>query len=178
MLDYFWERAVRSVHNEAPEHFIAITDPGTSLEKLAFERNFRKIFLANPNIGGRYSALSAFGLIPAALMEIDIKQLLNCASWMESECSSDQPLGRNPGFALGAVLGEAYNDGRDKLTVVADKEVEAFGAWLEQLVAESSGKRGKGIVPINGNFGNLICIVMTNFLHCVGVTIKSKRPVS
>ena len=150
LFDYFWKRAHRSVGDKASQHFIAITDLGTSLEKLAFERKFRKIFLAEPNVGGRYSALTVFGLVPAALMGIDVSQLLNCASWMASECSVNQPLGRNPGFVLGAVIGEAATHGRDKLSIIADPEVAPFGAWLEQLVAESSGKQGKGILPING----------------------------
>ena len=123
----------RSVRDEAPEHFIAITDPGTSLEKLAFERKFRKIFLADPKVGGRYSALTAFGLVPAILMGVDVAQLLDCASWMASECSSNQPIGRNPGIVLGAVIGEAAIHGRDKLTFIADPEIAPFGAWLEQL---------------------------------------------
>ena len=150
MFDYFWQVAQTAIGQRAPEHFIAITDPGTSLEKLAFERRFRKIFLAEPKVGGRYSALTSFGLVPAALMGIDISQLLDCASWMASESSLSQPVGRNPGVVLGAVLGEAAIHGRDKLTIIADPEVTPFGAWLEQLVAESSGKQGKGIVPISG----------------------------
>jgi transaldolase/glucose-6-phosphate isomerase len=150
MFDYFWERAQRSVGDNADDHFIAITDPGTSLEKIAYERKFRKIFLADQNVGGRYSALTAFGLVPAALMGIDVEELLSCASWMATECGPDQPLGRNPGFVLGAILGEAFNHHRDKLTLIADPELAPFGTWLEQLVAESSGKQGKGIVPIHG----------------------------
>ncbi|OGO14369.1 MAG: transaldolase [Chloroflexi bacterium RBG_16_47_49] len=150
MFNYFWDRAHHSVGVEASDHFIAITDPGTSLEKMAFERNFRKIFLADPNVGGRYSALTAFGLVPAALMGIDVEGFLNCASWMALECGPDQPLGRNTGIVLGVVLGEAFCQGRDKLTLIADPEVAPFGAWLEQLIAESSGKQGKGIVPIHG----------------------------
>lgn len=152
MFDYFWDQARKSLGSveAAGEHFIAITDPGTDLEKLAFERKFRKIFLADPHVGGRYSALTAFGLVPAALMGIDIDELLSCASWMASECSPDLPLGRNPGFVVGAVIGEAFNRGRDKLTLIADSELAPFGAWLEQLIAESSGKQGKGIVPIQG----------------------------
>jgi transaldolase/glucose-6-phosphate isomerase len=150
MFDYFWKRAKRSVGDNAAEHFIAITDPGTSLEKLAYERKFRKIFLAEPNVGGRYSALTAFGLVPAILMGVDLSKLLDGASWMESECSADQPFGRNPGFILGTVIGVAASHGRDKLTLIADPEVAPIGAWLEQLVAESSGKQGKGILPVNG----------------------------
>jgi transaldolase/glucose-6-phosphate isomerase len=150
LFNYFWQRAEHSLGDKAAEHFIAVTDPGTPLEKLAHERNFRKIFLAEPNVGGRYSALTAFGLVPAALMGIDVTQLLDCASWMAVECSPDLPVGRNPGIVLGSVLGEAALYGRDKLTIIADPEVAPFGAWLEQLVAESSGKQGKGILPVNG----------------------------
>ncbi len=150
LFDYFWERAVRTLRDQAPEHFIAITDPGTSLEKLAFERNFRKIFLADPKVGGRYSALTAFGLVPAVLMGIDVAQLLDCACWMASECSLNQPIGRNPGIVLGTVIGEAAIHGRDKLTFMADPEIAPLGAWLEQLIAESSGKHSKGILPVYG----------------------------
>jgi transaldolase/glucose-6-phosphate isomerase len=150
LYDYFWKRAHRAVGDKAPEHFIAITDPGTPLEKMAFERRFRKIILADANIGGRYSALTTFGLVPAALVGIDVSQLLSCASWMVSECSASQPYGRNPGFVLGTILGEAAMHGRDKLTIIADPELSPFGAWLEQLVAESSGKLGKGILPVDG----------------------------
>ena len=97
-----------SVGNKAGEHFIAITDPGTSLEKLAIERKFRKIFLADPNVGGRYSALTVFGLVPAALMGIDLEDMLDRA-WMASECSPSHTIGRNPGIVLGVILGEAFN---------------------------------------------------------------------
>lgn len=150
LFDYFWDRAQRALKDKASDHFIAITDPGTSLEKLAFERKFRKIFLADSKVGGRYSALTAFGLVPSALMGIDVEELLNRAAWMASECNPSQPLGRSPGFVLGAVLAEAYIHGKDKLTLIADPELASFGAWLEQLVAESSGKQGKGIIPIHG----------------------------
>ncbi|NJD58552.1 MAG: bifunctional transaldolase/phosoglucose isomerase, partial [Anaerolineae bacterium] len=150
MFDYFWQVARRSVGERAGEHFIAITDPGTSLEKLAFEKNFRKIFLADSKVGGRYSALTAFGLVPAALMGIDIAQLLDCAAWMSSESSLSQPVGRNPGVVLGTVLGEAALLGHDKLTILSDPEIAPIGAWLEQLVAESSGKLGKGFVQVAG----------------------------
>jgi transaldolase / glucose-6-phosphate isomerase len=150
MFDYFWERAVHAVGDKAPDHFIAITDPGTLLEKLAFERDFRKIFLSDPKVGGRYSALTAFGLVPAMLMGVDAVQLLDCASWMASECSLSRPIGRNPGIVLGAAIGEGAMQGRDKLTFIADPEIAPFGAWLEQLIAESSGKQSKGIIPVNG----------------------------
>lgn len=149
LFNYFWKRATRALGEKAADHFIAITDPGTPLEKLAFDRSFRKIFLADANVGGRYSALTVFGMVPAAIMGIDITHLLSCASWMASECSPNQPYGRNPGLVWGAILGEAALHARDKLTIFADPAVAPFGAWLEQLVAESSGKQGKGILPIN-----------------------------
>ena len=150
MFEYFWKRALRSVGKKAHEHFIAITDPGTSLEKLASEREFRKIFLAEPNVGGRYSALTAFGLVPAALMGMDVSKLLDHASWVASESNANQPLGRIPGFVLGTIIGEAALHGRDKLSIIADPEVAPLGAWLEQLIAESTGKQGEGVLPVNG----------------------------
>lgn len=144
MLDYFWERSGKD-----GSRFIAITDPGTALEKLAGERGFRKIFLADPNVGGRYSALSAFGLVPAALLGLDVNRLLARAAWMMAQSGSTVPAARNPGLALGAVLGEAALRGRDKLTLLADAPLAAFGSWLEQLLAESSGKDGAGIIPVD-----------------------------
>jgi transaldolase / glucose-6-phosphate isomerase len=149
MFTYFWKRAQRVLGEKANEHFIAITDPGTSLEKLAIDKNFRKVFRSDAQVGGRYSALTVFGLVPAGLMGIDLDGLLRYATWMKSECSPEKPVGRNPGFVFGTILAEAFNQGRDKLTLIADPELAPFGAWVEQLVAESSGKHGKGIVPID-----------------------------
>lgn len=146
---YFWDRAYLSVANHAGEHFIAITDPATSLETIAKERNFRQIFNADAKVGGRYSALTAFGLVPAALLGIDLERLLGSAARMARQTTADVPAGRNPGLVLGAILGEAALQGRDKLTLIADDELRPFGSWLEQLIAESSGKEGKGIVPID-----------------------------
>ena len=131
MLDYFWEMSGRD-----GSRFVAVTDPATSLEKLAEERGFRKVFNADPNVGGRYSALTAFGLLPAALLGLDLKRLLARAEWMMNECSSLIPAARNPGLALGAVLAESALAGRDKLTILADAPLVTFGSWLEQLVAE------------------------------------------
>jgi transaldolase/glucose-6-phosphate isomerase len=145
LFDYFWERA-----GQDGKHFVAITDPGTSLEDLAKARGFRKTFLADPNVGGRYSALTAFGLVPAALLGIDLERLLDRAGWMARQCAANVAAARNPGLVLGAVLGQAALDGRDKLTFIADDGVAPLGAWLEQLVAESSGKQGKGILPVDG----------------------------
>ena len=145
LLDYFWE-----LSGQDGARFAAITDPGTSLEKLARARGFRAVFLAEPTIGGRFSALADFGLLPAALIGLDPAQLVARADWMLRHCAADIPAARNPGLALGAVLGEAALAGRDKLTLLADPGVAPFGSWLEQLIAESSGKDGRGIVVVDG----------------------------
>lgn len=147
--NYFWQTAVNVCGNNAGQHFIAITDPGTSLEVLARRHGFRRIIQADPAVGGRYSALTVFGLVPALLLNLDVTELLKRAEWMAAQCSPNLPASRNPGLALGAFIGEAAKQGRDKLTILADPEVHAFGSWLEQLIAESSGKQGKGIIPID-----------------------------
>ena len=146
---YFWAQAEAQFGEKAGKHFIAITDPGTSLEALASAHGFAKIFNANPNIGGRYSVLTHFGLVPAALMGIDLEKLLDRAGWMSAQCAVGVPTARNPGLVLGAVMGQAALEGRDKLTIVADPALSSVGSWLEQLVAESTGKLGKGIVPVD-----------------------------
>ena len=128
--------------------FIAITDPGTSLEALAKKKKFRKIFSSDELVGGRFSALTDFGLVPAALLGMDLSRLLDRADWMQNQCGEYVPAARNPGFALGAVLGESALSGRNKLTVLADAPLSAFAGWVEQIVAESSGKNGKGILPV------------------------------
>lgn len=144
MMEYFWERSGKD-----GTRFIAITDPGTALEELAKQRGFRKVFLANPDVGGRYSALGAFGLAPAALLGLDLKRLLERAAWMMEQSRADVPAARNPGLALGVVIAEATLSGRDKLTILADPLLATFGSWLEQLLAESSGKHGVGIIPVD-----------------------------
>ncbi len=148
-LAYFWDCAYKSVGNHAGEHFIAITDRETPLATIAKERNFRQVFYPDPKVGGRYSALTAFGLVPAALSGVDLERLLNSAARMAGQTTTDVPAGRNPGLVLGAVLGEAAVQGRDKLTLIADDELKPVGSWLEQLIAESSGKDGTGIVPVD-----------------------------
>ena len=148
-LDYFWEKAVAALGEKAGEHFIAVTDPGSKLIEIAKERGFRGVFLSDPEIGGRYSALTAFGLVPASLMGIEVSHLLKQAEKMAAQCQPSVPAGRNPGLVLGAILGEAALQGKDKVTLLADPELNAFGSWLEQLIAESSGKQGKGIVPVD-----------------------------
>jgi len=127
--------------------FIAITDPGTPLAALA-ERIFRQVFLNPPDIGGRYSALSYFGLVPAALGGVDVAAVLDRAQMVVHACAPSVPAAENPGAWLGAVLGEAALAGRDKITIVAPTEVPRFGLWAEQLLAESTGKEGKGLIPV------------------------------
>jgi transaldolase/glucose-6-phosphate isomerase len=144
LFNYFWE-----LGGQNGAQFIAITDPKTALETQAINLGFRKIFLSDPTIGGRFSALSPFGLVPAALIGIDVEKLLTRADWMAAQCTPDFPSERNPGLTLGAILGQMSLDGRDKLTLIADESLAPFGAWLEQLIAESSGKNGKGIVVVN-----------------------------
>jgi glucose-6-phosphate isomerase len=136
--DYFWERT-----GGRSEQFVAVTDPGSSLEALAGERGART-FAGEPTIGGRYSALSPFGMVPAALMGIDLDRLLTNAVRMAEACRSDA----NPGLQLGLALGDGWRDGRDKVCI--DDTSGGFGLWAEQLVAESTGKQGKGLVPAPG----------------------------
>jgi len=144
---YFWE-SVRATGSPPERHFAAITDPGTPLEKLAEEEGFRAIFRALPTVGGRYSALTMFGLVPAALIGVDVRGLLDQAWTMAEECAPSVPSLENPGLSLGAVLGELATHGRDKLTFYASPGFAPFPLWVEQLVAESTGKIGKGIVPV------------------------------
>lgn len=149
LFNYFWKRASKICGESTGEHFIAITDPGTRLETLAKTFHFRQVIQADPRVGGRYSALTAFGLIPAALSGLDLTLLLHHAESMQSQCLPSIPAARNPGLVLGAVMGEAFLHGRDKLTIICDPEFRSFGSWMEQLIAESSGKQQKGIIPID-----------------------------
>jgi glucose-6-phosphate isomerase/transaldolase/glucose-6-phosphate isomerase len=130
-------------------HFVAITDPGTPLERLAREGGFRRVFLNDPDIGGRFSALSLFGLVPGALAGVDIGRLLDRARGMAEECRVGRAA-ENPGLRLGATLGALAAEGRDKLTLVVSEPVQQLGAWLEQLLTESTGKHGRGIVVVHG----------------------------
>ncbi|NIS81211.1 MAG: bifunctional transaldolase/phosoglucose isomerase [Anaerolineales bacterium] len=134
----------------AGDHFVAITDPGSQLAELAEWYRFRATFLNDPNIGGRYSALSYFGLVPAALIGVDVHTLLDRALAISCGCESCVDSMENPGAQLGAILGELAKNGRDKLTLVLSSQIESFGHWIEQLVAESTGKEGKGILPVVG----------------------------
>ncbi|MBX3051455.1 MAG: bifunctional transaldolase/phosoglucose isomerase [Caldilineaceae bacterium] len=148
---YFYNRTVEAVGaEEAGQHFVAITDPGSKLVALAEAYNFRAIFINDSDIGGRYSALSHFGLIPASLVGVDLNRLLRRASAAMNSCGSHINASQNPGAIIGAVLGELAKRGRDKLTIIASSQIESFGDWLEQLVAESLGKEGKGILPVVG----------------------------
>ena len=135
---------------KAGRHFVAITDPGSALEQSAKAQNFRKIFFGVPSIGGRYSVLSPFGLVPAAVAGIDIAALEKSARVMMHSCGPDVPPSQNPGVALGLALGAAARAGRDKVTILASPRLADFGAWAEQLFAESTGKNGKGLIPIDG----------------------------
>ncbi|HKC18128.1 MAG TPA: bifunctional transaldolase/phosoglucose isomerase [Candidatus Dormibacteraeota bacterium] len=130
--------------------FAAITDPGTSLAKLATEHKFRWVFPNPPDIGGRYSALSYFGLVPGALMGVDDLRMLDRAIEMEHSCADSIPVESNPGAWLGAVMGRFATQGRNKVTLICSPKIATFGYWVEQLIAESTGKEGKGIVPIEG----------------------------
>jgi transaldolase / glucose-6-phosphate isomerase len=149
--DYFFKRVADTVGEaKAGRHFVAITDPGSSLEKTAKSQNFREIFFGVPSIGGRYSVLSPFGLVPGAIAGIDIAALETSARMMMHSCGADVPPSENPGVALGLALGSAALQGRDKVTILASPRLADFGAWAEQLFAESTGKHGKGLVPIDG----------------------------
>lgn len=148
---YFFERIKGTLgEKDAGSRFIAITDPGSKLQQVAQGDGFRHICFGWPNIGGRYSALSDFGLVPAALMGVDVAKFLDRTEEMVHACSSSVPCEKNPGLVLGAILGvAAARFGRDKVTIVASPGIHGLGAWLEQLLAESTGKAGKGLVPVD-----------------------------
>jgi transaldolase/glucose-6-phosphate isomerase len=147
---YFWEVAREAVgEGEVARRFVAITDPGSSLEKIARTAGFRHIFHGVPSIGGRYSVLSNFGMVPAAGIGIDPRAFLDSAAEMVRSCAPSAPPAENPGVILGAILGVCQRHGRDKVTIIASPSLADFGAWLEQLLAESTGKLGRGIVPVD-----------------------------
>jgi len=147
---YFFDRMQKAVGNEkAGQHFVAVTDPGSHMEEVAKQDRFRYIFHGDPAIGGRYSVLSNFGLVPAAAMGLDLPQFLAATSRMVRSCAPGTPPDANPGIWLGVILGIAAKHGRDKVTIVASPGIYDVGAWLEQLLAESTGKQGHGIVPID-----------------------------
>jgi transaldolase / glucose-6-phosphate isomerase len=147
---YFFERVKQTIGaDKAGSRFIAVTDPGSKLEKEAEADKFRHIFHGVPSIGGRYSALSNFGIVPGAAMGLDIAKFLDCTEEMVQACAASVPVEENPGVMLGIVLGTAAISGRDKVTLIASPAIYDLGAWLEQLLAESTGKQGKGIVPVD-----------------------------
>lgn len=145
---YFYDLVKKAKGSKAGENFIAITDPGTTMEKIAKENHFRHIVLNPSDIGGRYSALSFFGMLPAALMGIDLEKFVERAIEMADACSPFVPTEKNPGAQLGAALGTLAKAGRNKVTFFLSKDVESFSTWVEQLIAESTGKEGLGILPV------------------------------
>ncbi len=150
LMEYFFDRVREITGEDGPgSRFIAVTDPGSRLEEVAERRHFRRIFYGHPNIGGRYSALSNFGMVPAALMGVDVARFLGRASEMVRACADPVPPGENPGLVLGAILGAAGECGLDKVTLVASPGLSGLGAWLEQLIAESTGKSGRGLIPVD-----------------------------
>jgi transaldolase/glucose-6-phosphate isomerase len=146
---WFWERVQRISGARTGRQFVAITDPGSKLEALARQKGYRRVFCGDPSIGGRFSALSPFGLVPAALLGLDLERFLARVDAMAAACGPGVPPATNPGVQLGVILGAAARSGRDKLTLVCSPAIAALGAWLEQLIAESTGKLGKGIVPVD-----------------------------
>jgi transaldolase / glucose-6-phosphate isomerase len=151
MKDYFFAQVSKAIGTEKAGHrFIAVTDPGSSLEKVAKKQGFARIFHGEPTIGGRYSVLSPFGLVPAATAGIDVKGLIHHTLAMVRSCGADVPPHENPGVQLGLAMGLAGLEGRDKVTIFSSRKIADFGAWAEQLIAESTGKEGKGLIPIDG----------------------------
>ena len=151
MKDYFFDRVSKAIGADKAGHrFIAVTDPGSSLEKIAKKQGFARIFYGEPTIGGRYSVLSPFGLVPAAAAGFNVRSLIKHTLSMVRSCGADVPPHENPGVQLGLAMGLAGLEGRDKVTISSSRKIADFGAWAEQLIAESTGKDGKGLIPIDG----------------------------
>jgi transaldolase/glucose-6-phosphate isomerase len=151
MKDYFFAQVSAAIGpGKAGGRFVAVTDPGSSLEKVAKTQGFARIFHGDPTIGGRYSVLSPFGLVPAAAAGIDLARVLDLSLSMVRSCGPDVPPQENPGVQLGLAMGIAGQEGRDKVTILSSNKIADFGAWAEQLIAESTGKDGKGLIPIDG----------------------------
>ena len=147
---YFFDRMKQTVGaDRAGQHFVAITDPGSHLQKVAEKDRFRHIFYGLPSIGGRYSALSDFGMVPAAAMGLDVGKFLDRTDDMVHACAASVPIEQNPGVVLGTILGVAAQHGMDKVTIITSPKIHDLGAWLEQLLAESTGKVGKGLIPVD-----------------------------
>ena len=149
-MEYFLGRVRSAIGDKAASHFVAVTDPGSSLDKQARSLGFAHVLHGDPTIGGRYSVLSKFGLVPAAAIGIDVKAMLDAAAEMVRACADDVPPAENPGVLLGLAMGAAAKAGRDKVTIVASPGIDDFGAWAEQLIAESTGKQGRGLIPVAG----------------------------
>jgi glucose-6-phosphate isomerase/transaldolase/glucose-6-phosphate isomerase len=148
---YFRDLVEKAVDKErAGRHFIAVTDPGTVLERLAKDQGFRRVFLNPSDIGGRYSVLSYFGLVPATITGINVEKLLYRADAMRNRCVPNIPTNDNPATWLGVAMALLARQGRDKLTLITSPAIASFGLWVEQLIAESTGKEGLGIVPVAG----------------------------
>jgi transaldolase/glucose-6-phosphate isomerase len=148
--DYFYDKVKAIKGDKAGENFVAITDPGSKFVTQATQEGYRKIFLNFAEVGGRFSALTYFGLVPAALYGIDINAMLQGAVEMMRACGAQGPVADNPGLKLGATMGVLAKQGRDKLTLITPESLSSLGLWLEQLLAESTGKEGKGILPVAG----------------------------
>jgi transaldolase / glucose-6-phosphate isomerase len=178
---YFFARAQQVLGKErAGEHFIAITDPGSKMQQVAERDRFRKIFFGLPSIGGRYSALSNFGMVPAVVMGLDLRKFLDRTDEMVQACGPSVPAEQNPGAVLGAILGTLGNLGRGKVTIVTSPGIQDLGAWLEQLLAESTGKQGKGLIPVDREvlsaadfYGNDRVFV---YLHLAGEPDREQAP--
>lgn len=170
LLDYFFHQSREALGNNTGNHFVAITDPGSALEKIAKDLGFRAVYFSDFSVGGRFSALTAFGLLPAMLLGLDPEQIGLKVNEAMKSCSPSLSANRNEGAALGSFIGTAAKMGRDKLTILTDPEFISFGTWLEQLIAESSGKDGKGIIPIvnepypeGQNYADDRCFVYINY---------------
>jgi transaldolase / glucose-6-phosphate isomerase len=179
---YFFERTRQAVGaDKAGSHFMAITDPGSKLQKVAEHDRFRHIFYGRPSIGGRYSALSNFGMAPAAVIGIDTKKFLDRTQQMVQACGPSVPIEENTGAMLGIILGTAAVNGRDKVTIMTSPDIAGLGAWLEQLLAESTGKMGKGIIPVDREhlahpevYGNDRVFAYIHTEHASNVSVEAK----
>jgi transaldolase/glucose-6-phosphate isomerase len=148
LMDYFFARVSDAIGDAAGRNFAAIRDPGSQLQKTAKDRGFRHVFFGVPSVGGRFSVLSKFGLVPLAASGHDVRAFLDMAAAMAKACGPNAPPAENPGVSLGLTIGVLTLNGRNKLTILASPSIAAFAAWIEQLVAESTGKQGRGVIPI------------------------------